>query len=188
VGVSAGYVAVVVIYQVLWPRLIIPMLQGGTTERLLLVFPLVLSLLLLAKAAPRLASLGSLPMAYLVGVGAAVAIGGAIFGTLSGQIRGAAQPFNLQAANAGWPRVLEGLLALVGTVGTLAYFQFGASSRAAQPAAQRGPLVEILAQVGKVFIAITLGAIFAGVYSAALTALIDRLQSVLTVIAQFISG
>ncbi|HMN62218.1 MAG TPA: hypothetical protein PJ988_17755, partial [Anaerolinea sp.] len=59
--------------------------------------------------------------------------------------------------------------------------------RAVQPA-RRSPVVESLALVGQVFIGITLGAIFAGVYAAALTALLDRIQFVLTVIAQFISG
>jgi hypothetical protein len=186
VGVSAGYVAVVVIYQVLLPRLILPLIQGSMLERLLVLVPLVMAALLLTKISTQFSSLGKLPMAYLVGVGAAVAIGGAIFGTLFGQIGGAAQPFNLSAPGGGIARLLEGLLILIGTVGTLAYFQFGAPSRGAQPAA-RSPIVESLALAGQVFIGITLGAMFAGVYAASLTALMDRLQFVLTVIAQLIS-
>lgn len=187
VGVSAGYVAVVVIYQVLWPRLIMPLLQGSLIERLFVVIPLIMAALLLTKISPQLAPLGKLPMAYLVGVGAAVAIGGAVFGTLLGQIIGTARPLNLTAPGAGLPSFLEGLLVMVGTAGTLAYFQFTSSARAVQPA-RRSPVVESLALVGQVFIGITLGAIFAGVYAAALTALLDRIQFVLTVIAQFISG
>ncbi len=187
VGVSAGYVAVVVFYQVLLPRLILPLMQGGFVERALVIIPLVMAALLLTKISPHFAGLGKFPMAYLVGVGAAVAIGGAVFGTLLGQISGAASPFNLTKADASAGRMLEGALVLVGTVGTLAYFQFTASSRAAQPA-RRSPVVEGLSLAGQVFIGITLGAVFAGVYSAALTALLDRLQFLLTVIAQFISG
>ncbi len=187
VGVSAGYVGVVVFYQVLLPRLIQPLIQGSLTERLLVLVPLVMAGLLLTKISTQLAPLGKLPMAFLVGVGAAVAIGGAVFGTLTGQISGAAQPFNLEASGRGAGGLLEGLLILVGSVGTLLYFQFSASTRAAQPAA-RSQLVESLSLVGQVFIGITLGAIFAGVFAASLTALMDRIQFILTVIAQLVSG
>ena len=187
VGVSAGYVAVTVIYQVLLPRLILPLLQGTFIERVLVLVPLVMAALLLTKISPRLAPLGKLPMAYLVGVGAAVAIGGAVFGTLLGQIGGAARPFDLAAPGGGVGRLVEGVIVLIGTVGTLAYFQFTASSRTAQPA-RRSPIIENLSLVGQVFIGVTLGAVFAGVYSAALTALMDRIQFILTVIAQLISG
>jgi energy-converting hydrogenase Eha subunit A len=46
-------------------------------------------------------------------------------------------------------------------------------------------LVNLLAVIGQVFIAVTLGALFAGVFSAALTALIERLDFLRTVIASF---
>jgi len=47
VGVAAGYAAVLLIYQVLLPRLVLPLLQGSLAERGLLVIPLALSGLLL---------------------------------------------------------------------------------------------------------------------------------------------
>ncbi len=187
VGISAGYVAVVVVYQVLLPRLITPLIQGSTLERVLVLIPLVMAALLLTKISSQFASLGKLPMAFLVGVGAAVAIGGAIFGTLLGQISGAARPFDLVTSGRGFGGLFEGLLVLIGTIGTLAYFQFSASNRSTQPAA-RSPIVESLAIVGQVFIGVTLGAVFAGVYAASLTALMDRIQFILTAIAQFITG
>jgi hypothetical protein len=43
-------------------------------------------------------------------------------------------------------------------------------------AAERQPWIEGLSKVGQVFIAITFGALFAGVYTAALTAFIERIQ------------
>ena len=46
-------------------------------------------------------------------------------------------------------------------------------------------LIEVLSKIGEVFIAITLGALFAGVYLAALAALIDRLDFIQTVIVSF---
>ena len=43
-------------------------------------------------------------------------------------------------------------------------------------------MVEILAWIGRVYIAITFGVLFAGVYMAALTALIERIDSLRTFI------
>lgn len=185
VGVSSGYVFFTLLFQVIIPRLIVPLqgyLAAGDLGHLLIVVipPLILGALLLTKMSPRLASLGTLPMAYLVGVGAAVAVGGAVFGTLFGQVRGAAAT----PAAAAFP-ILEGFIVLVGTVCTLAYFQFGALSRSGQPV-RRAPFVESLASIGQVFIGITLGALFAGVYAASLTALMERLEFLLLTVATWL--
>lgn len=180
VGVSAGYVAVLVIYQVILPRLVEPMISGGWIEKVLAAIALLLAAPLLTKISPRLSRLGTIPMAVLVGVGAAVAVGGAVFGTIFGQVGGVSRDFNLQSR--GVLGVLEGFFLLLGTVGTLAYFQFGISSRAAQDG-KRPPIVEGLAVIGQVFIGITLGAVFAGVYMAAMTALLERLGELVIVLA-----
>lgn len=88
IGVASGYVAVLVIFQVLVPRLLNLLTSGDLLSLALRLVPFVLGILLLFKLFPRLTAVGTLPMAVLVGVGAAVAIGGALFGTLFGQIRG----------------------------------------------------------------------------------------------------
>ncbi len=185
VGVTAGYLVVVVIYQVLLPRLVTPLLGGD----LLFLAPLGLGILLILKAFPRYTRLGSIPLAYLVGVAAAVAIGGAVYGTLTGQVQGAMADFNFNtpaAEEIGPTSLVFAIVMLVGTIGTLVYFQFGGQVRAGQPGISRPPLVEGLAWVGQFFIAITLGALFAGVYSASLTALIERLDSILAFIRSLI--
>lgn len=184
VGVSAAYAALLVIYQVLLPRLIQPLAQGSY----LLVIPLLLGVLLLAKLFPRFSAVGSLSMGYLVGAAAGVAVGGALLTTLLGQMQGAINEFDLvtaarQNGNTQLMQISEGVILLVGTVASLAYFQFGARKRPDQ-APRRHPLIDILAQVGQVFIAITLGALFAGVFSAALAALVERLDFII----QFISS
>lgn len=177
VGVTAGFVTLTVFLQVLWPRLVLPLLNGSIQERLLTLVPLVLSLLLLLKISPRLARYGNIPMAYLVGVGAAVTIGGAILGTIFPQMLGTINLFNLRAgtpqANVGPGQLIEALIVLVGTITTLMYFYFGAKTLPNQPP-RRSPMIESLAKAGQVFLGIVLGALFAGVYSAALSALIER--------------
>lgn len=198
VGIASGYVTVLVLFQVLLPRVFTILRAENPALIALGLIPFVLGLLLLFKLFPRFSSVGTLPMAALVGVGAAVAIGGAIFGTLFGQVLGTIRLFNLQAAgeNAG-ARFLEGVFVLVGTISTLAYFQFGIRSRPAASAdasvqveavgpasARRSPGMEALAKLGQVFIGITLGAMFAGVYTAAITALIERIGFVIDVVTR----
>ncbi len=184
VGVAAGYVLVMVVDQLLLPRLIRPMMTGGE-QSLLLVVPLVLGVLLFLRLSPRLAGPGSISMAFLVGVGAAVVVGGVVFGTLMGQTRAAVGMlnFNTSAALKASPvgGLLEGLIFLIGTVCTLAYFHFGASAKPGQPVA-RPRLIETLSRVGQAFIAITLGALFAGVYASAVTALVDRISFIEAVV------
>ena len=126
---------------------------------------------------PSLSRMGNFSMAYLVGAAAAVAIGGAVLGTLLGQTRGAINAFDLKALPAGTTpasHLIDAVVMLVGTVTTLAYFQFTARTRPNLPP-ERPAAVETLARIGQIFIAITLGALFAGVLAAALTALIERL-------------
>ena len=187
VGVSAGYVATMLVYEVILPRLVWPAMTGSILQVLV---PMILSILLVAKLFPRLSSLGNIPMGYVVGVAAAVVIGGAVLGTLFGQGQASINMFDLHAAAASPQGLLVQLLGaafiLVGTLCTLAYFNFGAVSRPNQPP-HRAPMVELLARIGQVFIAITLGALFAGIFAASITALIERLDFIKTAILHLIS-
>ncbi len=170
VGVTAGYSAVLLIYQVIWPRLVAPLYSGD----FLVAIPLALGLLLAFRLVPSLSRVGNLSMAYLVGAAAAVTIGGAVIGTLLPQTRGAVEAFGPVNSASATNRAVEAAVMLIGSVTTLIYFQFSARSRPNQPA-QRPAVIEALARIGQIFIAITLGALFAGVLAAALTALIERL-------------
>lgn len=175
VGVAAGYAASVVWHQVLWPRLFQPVLFGQTWDvRLLAAVPLVLSLLLLGRLSPRTARLGNLPLAFLVGIGAAVAIGGAVMGTLLPQIGSSVNLMRWQQAEYPLERLAEGAIILIGMVTTLAYFHYGA--RPAPGGLRRARVIEALAWVGRVFLAMALGVLFAGALMAALTALVERLN------------
>ncbi len=188
VGASAGYVAVILLFEVIVPRLVFPLIFGNPTEKLLAVVPAVLSALLLLKLFPRLTSLGNPSMAFLVGSGAAVIVGGAVSGTLFGQIRGAIQPFALSQSSSGLQaggQLISGLILAIGTVSTLIYFQFSARRKANQQTS-RSTAVQMAAFVGQIFIAITLGALYAGVLAAALTALIERFDFLRTTIQTFL--
>ena len=104
IGVAAGFVAATALRSVIFPQLLVPLIGGAPAERLWVLFPLLLSFLLVAKAFPRLSILGSPVMAFLVGVGAAVAVGGALLGTLFPQFQATTQLFNVGCHPGIWQR------------------------------------------------------------------------------------
>jgi len=180
IGATAGYFAVIIIFQVILPRLVAPIMAGS----LITLVPLLLSGLLILKLSPKLARFGDISMAYLVGVGAAVAIGGALMGTLIGQVKGALNAFDTSADSSISPLfiILEAAFMLLGTTATLVYFNFSAK----KSTGKRGALTSFFAWIGQFFIAITLGAVFAGVLTTALTALLERSDYIVATIRSFI--
>ena len=173
IGVASGYAAAVIVREILFAKF-----QGLPLENpvqlLIGLIPFFFAATLLAKLSPRISWLGNFAMALLVGVGAATAIGGALTGTLIPQAGAAMDAFDLSSFYA----LSEGVVMLTGTVVTLAYFQFGAT-RSADGTVKRNAIFEALAWLGRIFIAVTLGVLFAGVYMAALTAMIERLSSII---------
>jgi hypothetical protein len=175
VGVTAGTLAVILIRQVIFPNL--TRLVSGENI-ILAAIPIILSLLLVLKLIPRFSRIGNIPMAFLVGAASAVIIGGAIMGTLVSQVGASVSQFprwNKILQGDGVIGLLEGGLVLLGTITSLLYFQFtrrvGKNGSTEQPA-----WVNFIRSVGKFFIVVTLGAMFAGVLSASITALVQRLS------------
>jgi hypothetical protein len=180
IGAAAGYAGAVAIKDVLLPRLF-----GLEESQMLLVILWIL--LLLMKITPKTARFGNPAAGLLVGVGAAIAVGGAIQGTLVPQVTSSGDIFSprlMQTAGFGAAMgyMLQGIVVLVGTIASLAYFHFGAKP-APNQIPSRNKVIEVISKVGEVFIAITFGVIFAGIYSAALTALIERLSFLIETIS-----
>jgi len=190
IGVAAGFAVGMIFYNVILNQLFFPFIERPVATYLYVIPPVLMGIGLLAKLFPGVARFGNPVMAYLVGVGAATAIGGAVLGTVFPQIGGLARLFDLEAGLATGANIVtilaKGLLILVGTVATLAYFQFGVKSSPNPMGTQSW--MDILRLIGKVFIAITFGYIFAGVFSAALTALIERGNFIIIMLQQFLPG
>ena len=195
VGVSSGYIATIAWWQVIMPRLVYPLMSAITSGSMLdlgLILVLFLAaILLLMKASPSLTGMGRIVMAFLVGVGAAVTLAGALMGTLIPQVLGTINAFDMTSASGNIGLFIEvitnGVIILAGTVLTLAYFHFGARPKA-DGSMHRLGLIEILAWGGRIFIGIALGAVFAGVYSAALTSLIERISSLINFITDLLGN
>jgi len=167
IGVAAGYAAVLVVYNVIIPVLVEPgsqMIRVGP--------PLILGAWLLTKTSPRLSRLGNPVVAYLVGVGAATAISGALLGTIYPLVDQSTRELTGVGL---WNVIVNGSIILVGTITTLVYFHYGARPTASG-VTKRETGIEIVSLVGQIFIAITLGAIFAGVYIAVLSVFIERMR------------
>ncbi|MCA9969018.1 MAG: hypothetical protein KC425_02325 [Anaerolineales bacterium] len=179
VGVSAAYAAVLIVQQLFLPYYQALRADPANLELISGLVPIVLGLLLVLKRLPRLAWLGTGTMALLMGVGAAVALLGALTGTLWPQVTAVVSD-NL---------ILNLLVALL-TIATLVTFQF--SGRRPGPADSAGEWVRPiwqrgLAQVGQAVLMITFGALFAAVFNTSLVLLIDRISFFLNQFTQLLS-
>lgn len=192
IGVSAGYLAAVAWNSVIWPEFLgrLVSLSGWLDPAVL--FLLLMTVLLIGRSTPRLSILGGVPTAFLVGVGAAVVVGGALTGTLVPQLAASAaslSPFRASGGQAPafdpWTS-LDRLIILVGAVSALAYFHFGARRRAGQPP-ERPAWVRPWAWIGELFLSVTFGVLYAGALAATLTALIERVLYLKDILLRFLS-
>jgi hypothetical protein len=168
VGLAAGFVAVVT-----WDSVIIPWINGTVfnansdiLSRVLGLVPILLGLLLLFKTSPRLGRFGHLALAFIIGVGTAVALVGAVSGTL---LPLASTTSSMIAVNQ-----FNGLLLVIGVICTLVYFQYLAR-RLPDGSVQRRFHIRALAFVGQGVIVVTLGAIYAAAILTSLTIFSERL-------------
>jgi hypothetical protein len=178
VGVSAAYAAIIVLRQVILPVLIQIRLESGGGS-LFWLLPLLLALFLLAKRLPLVGWLGNNTLALLIGVGAAVALAGAVRGTLLPQIGLLGNP----APGLG-PAAL--VLAALLTISVLMVFQFTGgkleNGKWQRPFWQRG-----LYHTGQAVLMITFGAIFGAVLSTTILLLSGRINHFVTQFIQLFS-
>jgi hypothetical protein len=171
IGASVAYAVVVVIHGVLGPLLLKPLTSGETGERLLAVVPLVLGLLLWTKLKTSWAWLGNFSVAFLLGVGAALAVGGALLGSILPQVRATISAIDLFGLE-------RGLIIVIGTLSTLLYFHFAAGTKGGLSGIGSG-FIRAWARLGRWFIMIAFGAIFANTVMARISLLIGRVQFLL---------
>jgi hypothetical protein len=174
VGLAAGFVTIVTVESVLLPWIRVTLLSGDMNRRILGMIPLLLGLLLLLKGAQRFNRLGNLGLAFVVGIGTAIALVGAISGTLL--------PLANATADGVGANALDGFIVVIGVVSTLIYFQYLA--RRTPPGApgdrtRRGLVVRAVGAVGQGFIVVTLGALYGGAILSGLVVFSERIAFIL---------
>ncbi len=183
VGVGAGYAVLVVTRSVLipWVQNLLLNPDAGVGGMVAGAIPLAIGALLLFKFSPATAPWVNLATAFMVGVGAAVALVGAVGGTLL-PIAGSTGSISLlpREGLADW---VNGLIILVGTISSLLYFHF-LGVKGPDGGVRRPPVLRAVAAIGHGFIVVTLGAIYAGAMLTALAVLTERMAWVY----QFISS
>jgi hypothetical protein len=181
VGVSVGYVSLVVLTQVVAPqiaRIIIP--EAGTLEsdRWLGAVPVALGLLLLLRIAYPGAWPASLGLNLVVVVGASLALGGALAGAIVPQALDTMRLLNLSSSDPAAIAATAGNIVLVaGVVCALSYFAFGARADGIRMAPIRQ-----LSMVGRWVLVISFGAILGSLAITFYAALIERLVSLVAIV------
>jgi hypothetical protein len=182
VGALVGYSLGIVLRDILLGMVLAQLLANP----LAVVVPLVLGILLLFKGFPKQAYVGNFSVAYLVGVGTAVALSGALLGTLVPQVGAtgrALSPASLASSRAG---LLDGLLIVVGTTCTLMVSAFAARTHSdgRKPQGLAGAwaqIVRLAAGIGRIFIIFAFAVAFAGALTASLSIFIGRIQYLIDV-------
>jgi hypothetical protein len=201
IGIASGFAGAIAWENVIKPTLVQPLIdkelvslfsrEGAVT----FLIPWMLVLFMLFKLSPRLSRFGGFPVALLVGVGAAVVVGGSITGTLVPQSRAAAEMlsqeivFNTSGESLSiWlENLISALLMIVATISVLIYFRFGAQ-RDLTGGARRSKIAEVFAYLGQIFIAVTFGVMYAGALMATIVVLAERFQFLHDVVTRIVGG
>jgi hypothetical protein len=182
VGAAAGYAMGIATRFVITEWIVVAIDAGSAdaTYSFLYMVPLLLGSLLIFKGFPptrllvRLSVIGNIPLGYLVGVGAGVAVSGALTGTLLPQVIATGQAINWDTGIVG---LVEGILVALATIAVLLFFTARPQkpAPASLPAQATRPWKQRIEGLGQFFLMIGLGVAFAGAISSALTALVIRL-------------
>lgn len=186
VGVAAGYVMIVAVESVLIPWFDDTLLAESegrsaatmTAIRVLGASPLALGALLLFKASPRLAPVGNLGLAVIIGVGLAVSLVGALSGTIIPLARDTGESIN--------DSTVDGIVIIVGVITTLLYFQYLAVERGGKIRRPSG--FRIVGTIGQAFVTVTLGLLYAGAIITSLSVFSDVIRQQLEFILDKVGG
>jgi hypothetical protein len=173
VGVSVGYVTLLVLTQVIAPqvgRIIQPPEGAPDTERWLAVVPVALGLLLLLRIAVPGAWPASLGLNLVVVVGAALALGGALAGILVPQTLDTMRLLYFSDDPAAIAALVGNIVLVLGVICALVYFAFAARANG-----QRPRVVREVSVVGRWVLVIAFGAILGSLATTFYSALIERL-------------
>lgn len=164
IGVSIGYFLVVTWESTLMDTMLEPLFAG--TDFWLLI-PLVLGLLMFARFNRKAAWLAKIPIGFLIGSGAGVAIPAMLYARTIKQMSATVVPLTTAS---GWPDI-SGIVVLVGVTTTIVYFYFSREHRGALGRS---------AKIGTYFLMVFFGATFGFTVMSRMSTFIGRMEFLLT--------
>jgi hypothetical protein len=178
VGVAVGYAIIII-----WHQVFLPTVTAGNLITALpaLILCLFLILKIPAGQGNTFSALGNITLAFVLGIGAALALGGALFGTLIPQVAAMTgislnpNHYPNTQQEVGLVIWLNNIIIVLGTIGTFFYFTFTVRSKGFFGGLREG-FVRFWAGMGRLMIIFTLGALFANTVSARVALLISRIQ------------
>jgi len=153
VGAAVAHTFVLAYRNTLLPNLWQPLKEGNYV----LVIPLLLGLALFSRVTKKYSAISRIPMSFIVGVGAALAIRGGLFSNFAVQIASGMVPLNS----------ISNATLVIGTICTLMYFTFTIKPNA---------VMKPVSKVGRYFMMAAFGAAFGNTVMARMSLLIGRLQ------------
>lgn len=190
VGVGTGFATLLIIRSVILPMLIKPLTQPGTQAFYLALVPLILSVLLALMLFKRGSRMGRIPLAFLVGAMAAMALIGISRGTLAPQLLSIFHRFSpgvvASYSTIRWWGLVEAIAILIGVVAVLAFFRERQEKLSGQ--SDSSAVLKGMSKVGQIFLGISFGGLFVGLMSSALIALIGNLSEIVTFFSRLLGG
>jgi hypothetical protein len=178
VGIAAGYASALAWNHVLAPRLALLARNPATAWPYAIMF--ALGLLLLARGWPPLSRLAGVPLALLLGVGAAVAVGGVLRGTLVPQMAAgivSLAPVDYGSGLRGWAYALDAGFMLLTTIAVLAAYRYRAASEDSGRIWVK--LGQGLGKLGRAMILFVMAALLAGAALSFFSALRGQVDSLI---------
>lgn len=159
VGVSAAFWLLYLWHFTIKPLLFEPLLKNPSSPYLLI--PLFLGVMMLFRVIPQYGWVSRWPMAFTVGLGAALGITGTLQGILFPQLRASVFDFT----HVGFWRIIDNLIMFTGILTTVFYFFFSRTE---------GTISRRISRIGIIFIMVSFGAVFGFTVMARVSILIGR--------------
>ncbi len=164
IGVSIGYILVIT-----WTNTLMPLLFGPLfgEANLWLLIPLTLGLFMWARFNKTTASLSRIPIGFMIGSGAGVAIPALLYGRTLKQMSATVAPL----VDSSGEFNISGLVVMIGLITTLSYFYFSRE--------HKGHFGKV-AKVGTFFLMIFFGTTFGYTVMSRMSTFIGRMEFLLT--------
>lgn len=186
VGAAAGFVVFAAIKEVVipWTDIMLIQPEGNSPEvaerNIIGLMPFVFVMFLILKSTKRFPRVGSLGSSVIIGIGTGVALVGVFTVTIVNLV-------NDTGTTIAESEAIDGFVIIIGTICTLAYFQY-VNLRKRDGTARRPLPLQLMATVGQGFIAVTLGALYAGAILTSLTIFSTVLNEQISFVVEQLGG